>query len=74
MFQLTSSQLCERESCKLQRPRALNPETYMGGSQNDGLFLGPYYNTASYICGTQIGTIILTTTHITPKASVNPTP
>ena len=37
---------------------------YMGGCQNYGPFLGPYYNTAPNIYGTQKGTIILTTTHI----------
>ena len=36
----------------------------MGGCQNVGPFLDPYYNTAPYIWGTQKGTIILTTTHI----------
>ena len=37
---------------------------HMGGCQNQGPFLGPYYNTAPIIQGTQKGTIILTTTHI----------
>ena len=37
---------------------------HMGGCQNYGPFLGPYYNTAPYISGTQKGTIILTPTHI----------
>ena len=37
---------------------------YMGGCQNYGFFLGPYYNTARSIKGTQEGTIILTTTHM----------
>ena len=37
---------------------------YMGGCQNYGLLLDPYYNTAPNIQGTQKGTIILTTTHI----------
>ena len=36
----------------------------MGGCQNYGPFLGPYYNTAPNIQGTQKETIILTTTHI----------
>ena len=36
----------------------------MGGCQNYGPLLGPYYNTAPNIQGTQKGTIILTTTHI----------
>ena len=36
----------------------------MGGCQNYGPFLDPYYNTAPNISGTQKGTIILTTTHI----------
>ena len=36
----------------------------MGGCQNYGPFLGPYYNTAPNISGTQKGTIILTTTHM----------
>ena len=34
----------------------------MGGCQNYGPFLGPYYNTAPNIVGCQKGTIILTTT------------
>ena len=38
--------------------------SHMGGCQNDGPFLDPYYNTAPNIQGTQKGTIILTTTHI----------
>ena len=37
---------------------------HMGGCQNYGPFLDPYYNTAPNIQGTQKGTIILTTTHI----------
>ena len=37
---------------------------YMGGCQNYGPFLGPYYSTAPNIQGTQKGTMILTTTHI----------
>ena len=36
----------------------------MGGCQDSGLFLGPCYNTAPNIEGTQKGTIILTTTHM----------
>ena len=36
----------------------------MGGCQNYGPFLDPYYNTAPNIYGTQKGTIILTTTHV----------
>ena len=36
----------------------------MGGCQNCGPFLDPYYNTAPNIQGTQKGTIILTTTHM----------
>ena len=40
---------------------------YMGGCQNHGAFLGPYYNTAPNIEGTQKVTIILTTTHIEPR-------
>ena len=39
-------------------------QVYMGGCQNYGPFLGPYYNTAPDISGTQKGTIILTTTHM----------
>ena len=35
----------------------------MGGCQNYGPFLGPWYNTAPRVWGTQKGTIILTTTH-----------
>ena len=33
--------------------------SYVGGCQNYGPFLGPYYNTAPNIWGTQKGTIIL---------------
>ena len=40
----------------------------MGGCQNDGPFLDPYYNTEPNIFGTQKGTIILTTTHIILEA------
>ena len=36
----------------------------MGGCQNYGPFLDPYYNKALNTKGTQKGTIILTTTHI----------
>ena len=36
----------------------------MGGCQNHGSFLGPQYNTARGIWGTQKGAIILTTTHM----------
>ena len=36
----------------------------MGGCQNCGPFLGPYYNTAPNILCTQKGTIILATTQI----------
>ena len=36
----------------------------MGGCQNYGPFLGPYYNTAPIIEGIQKGTLILTTTHM----------
>ena len=36
----------------------------MGGCQNYGPFLDPYYNTAPNIWGTQKRTIILTTTHM----------
>ena len=39
-------------------------EDHMGGCQNYGPFLDPYYNTAPNISGTQKGTIILTTTQI----------
>ena len=37
---------------------------HVGGCQNNGPFLDPYYNTAPSIQGTQKGTIILTTTHV----------
>ena len=36
-------------------------EVYVGGCQNYGPFLAPYYNTASSIYGTQKETIILVT-------------
>ena len=36
----------------------------IGGCQNYGPFLGPYYSMAPNISGTQEGTIILTTTQI----------
>ena len=36
----------------------------MGGCQNYGPFLGPYYNTASNMQGTQKGTMFLTTTQM----------
>ena len=42
----------------------IEQETQMGGCQNYGPFLVPYYNTAPNILGTQKGTIILTTTQI----------
>ena len=37
---------------------------HVGGCQNYGLFLGPYYNTAPDILGTQKGTMIFTTTYV----------
>ena len=37
---------------------------YMGGCQNYGPCLGPYYNMAPSTLGTQKGAIILMTTHI----------
>ena len=37
---------------------------YMGGCQNYGPFLDPYYNTAPNIWATRKRTTILTTTHI----------
>ena len=39
-------------------------ELHVGRCQNYGPFLGPYFNTAANISGTQKGTIILTTTHM----------
>ena len=42
---------------------------HMGGCQNYGPFLGPYYNTAPTIYGTQKETIILTTTHMKESLS-----
>ena len=36
----------------------------MGGCQYYGPLLGPYYNTAPNIQGTQKGTLILTTIHM----------
>ena len=44
----------------------------MGGCQNYGPFLDPYYNTAPNIKGTQKGTIILTTTHVRKLFSPSP--
>ena len=37
---------------------------YMGGCQNYGPFLGPYYNTAPIFRVPQKGTLIWTTTHM----------
>ena len=37
---------------------------HMGGCQNSGPFLDPYYNTAPKLEGTQPGAIMLTTTPI----------
>ena len=52
-------------------PRSLLPFSlgYMhaGGCQNYGPFLGPHYNTAPMIHGTQRGTLIFTTTHVYSK-------
>ena len=45
-------------------PNGFHKGPYMGGCQNYGPFLDPYYNTAPNIWGTQKGTIILTTTHL----------
>ena len=39
----------------------------MGGCQNYGPFLDPYYTTAPNIQGTQKGIIILTTTHMSSR-------
>ena len=44
--------------------------SYIGGCQNYGPFLGPYYNTAPNIQGTQKGIIILTTTHINARSKL----
>ena len=47
----------------------------MGGCQNSGPFLDPYYNTAPNIQGTQKETIILTTTPMRPQyqtLTINP--
>ena len=41
----------------------------VSGCQNNGAFLGPYYNTAPTFHGTQKGTTILTTTHVVPSAA-----
>ena len=41
----------------------------MGGCQNYGPFLGPWYNTAPSLYGTQNGTLILTTTHVKTRVS-----
>ena len=46
---------------RLALPKAM---IHMGGCQNYGPSLGPYYNPAPSIQGTQKGTIILTTTHM----------
>ena len=40
------------------------PIRNMGGCQNYGPLLGPYYNTANIILGTQTGPTILRTTHM----------
>ena len=49
----------------VQGPLNPNPHrTHIGGCQNYGLSLGPYYYTAPIIYGTQKGTLILRTTHI----------
>ena len=40
---------------------------HMGGCQNYGPFSDPYYNTAPNVDGTQKGTIILTTTHVSDQ-------
>ena len=53
----------ERER-ERERERDIYIYIYMGGCQNYGPFVDPYYNTAPNIQGTQKGTIILTTTHI----------
>ena len=42
----------------------MEPILHLGGCQNYGPFLGPYYNMALIIYGTQKGTLILTTTHV----------
>ena len=39
-------------------------KAHLGGCQNCGPFLDPYYNTTPNIYGTPKGTIILTTTHM----------
>ena len=45
----------------------------MGGCQNYGPFLGTLNNRCRGIIGTQKGTIILTTTHMTPRLNLEPT-
>ena len=47
---------------------------HMGGCQNYGPLSDPYYNTAPNIWGTQKGTIILTTTHISLRFRTSPLP
>ena len=41
----------------------------LGGCRNVGPFLDPYDNTAPNIQGTQKGTLVLTTTHISLEES-----
>ena len=43
--------------------KCAHTHNYVGGCQNYGPSLGPYYSTAPSIWGTQKGTFILTTTH-----------
>ena len=49
---------CKTESCDIMKFRDV------GGCQNYGPFLDPYYSTAPNIQGTEKGIIILTTTHV----------
>ena len=45
-------------------PSVFGKDSHVGGCQNYGPFLDPYYNTAPDIQGTLQVTIILTTTHV----------
>ena len=59
MARITAVLLAAMHDCLRQECHA-----ELGGCQNYGPFLGPYYNTAPNIWGTQKGTIILTTTQL----------
>ena len=62
-------EVCLRPGRKFWSSDPAHCQDHMGGCQNNGPFLGPCYNTAPSIKGTQKGTVILTATHAFSSSS-----